>query len=231
MFRPTIPRSLSIAICVPYRPANDRHRWLYDQIRPELEAFGWPIVEGTCEGRWSRAPAVNDAIRKAGKVDIIFLADCDTIPDHEGILRAVFWVAQTGGGARPHDQRYMLNQAGSLVAMQRGVRSLEPKHFERQQWQGGGLDVFTREAYEAVGGFDESYQGWGYEDSDFHVKLVVQRRWDRLPGEAWHLWHSTEANHPDIESRQRYRETMRKHKDALDRWAGNKGLRNAMSIF
>lgn len=231
MLRPTVGPQPNVVILVPYRPAGDRHRWLYDMVRPELERFGWPIVEGTCEGeRWARAPAVNDAARKAGRWDVAFIADCDTIPDHEGIFRAVTWVRSTGGGARPHDERYMLTAVGSIVAVQRGVEALEPKHFERQ-WAGGGLDVVTREAFDAVGGFDERYKGWGYEDSEFHVQLVAHARWDRLPGECWHLWHPTNDNKPDPASIAMFRETQAKHKPALDRWAANKGLRKPMAVF
>lgn len=217
---------------VPYRPANDRHRWLYDQIRPELERFGWPIYQGSPgDGLWSRAKAVNDAARQAGNWDVAFIADCDTIPEHEGILRAIDWVRSTGGGARPHDERYMLNAQGSLVALQRGVKYLHKNHFMKS-WAGGGLDVVTRDAWDAVGGFDERYAfGWGYEDSEFHVQLVAKARWDRLPGVAYHLYHETTDNKPDPQTIRMFRETQRQHKDALERWCGNKGLRNPMAVF
>jgi hypothetical protein len=225
-------------ILVPYRPANDRHRWLWDNIRPELERFGWPIYVGTCEGKWSRAPAVNDAARQAGKWDVAFIADCDTIPEHDGILRAVEWVCSTGGGARPHAERYMLSGEGSLVALQRGVQYLEKKHFLKQ-WAGGGLDVVTRDAWDTVaalypnqdGAFNEAYAGWGYEDSEFHVRLVVTSRWDRLPGQAWHLNHPTHENKAERETVQRFRELQRTCHDQLQAWIGNTGLKNGMAVF
>lgn len=159
-----------------------------------------------------------------------FIADCDTIPDHEGILRAVRWVSSTGGGVRPHDQRYMLTQPQTLLAVQRGVEAV-PVRDLKAPWAGGGLDVVTRQAWDAVGGMDEAYQGWGYEDSEFHVQLLVNATWDRLPGVAWHLWHETSENRPDPESVRRFRETQRKHKDALDAWAATKGLRKPMQVF
>lgn len=216
---------------VPYRPASDRHRWLWDMVLPQLERFGWPIFVGTCEGRWARAVAVNDAARQAGNWGTAFIADCDTIPDHDGILRAVDWVRSTGGGCRPHDQRYMLTQQQTVTAVQRGVEAI-PVEQLKAPWAGGGLDVVTREAWDAVGGMDEThYQGWGYEDSEFHVQLVVKARWDRLPGHAWHLWHETTDNRADRASIQHFNETMRQNRAALQAWAGNKGLSKPMAVF
>ena len=93
-------------------------------VKPHLEEFGWPIFIGTCEGPWQRAVAVNDAASQAGDWDVAFIADCDTIPDHEGILRAVQWVMSTRGGVRPHEQRYMLDHKQTIEAVQRGVESI-----------------------------------------------------------------------------------------------------------
>lgn len=236
MLRPSAAPFPSVVILVPYRPANDRQRWCWDMVRPELERFGWPIIEGTCGGRWARAEAVNDAARKAGSWDAALIADCDTLPDHEAIVRAMWWVSTTGGGARPHGKRYMLTDAGSLVAMQRGVEAVKfaasanynrfakSEHLHPQQWYGGGLDVVTREAFDAVGGFCEAYQGWGWEDSQFHLDLIVHRRWDRLPGEAWHLNHPTHDNRPDVASRRLFQAACAKNKAKLDRWLFNQGL-------
>ncbi len=220
----------STVILVPFRPATDRHHWLWDMILPHLESFGWPIYTGSCDGPWRRAAAVNDAARKAGDWGTALIADCDTIPDHDGILRAVEWVRSTGGGCRPHDQRYMLSQQQTVTAVQRGVHALPVKTL-RAPWAGGGLDVVTRDAWDVVGGMDESYEGWGYEDSEFHVQMVVKSRWDRLPGHAWHLWHPTDANKPARESVLRYRETQRRHRAELDAWCATKGLARAMQVF
>jgi hypothetical protein len=178
---------------------------------------------------------VNDAARKAGDWQIAFIADCDTIPEHENVLRAVAWVQSTGGGARPHMRRYMLTAQGTLTAVQRGVETLQSPpsaDFDRRQWDGGGLDVVTREAFDAVGGFDERYEyGWGYEDSEFHVQLIAHRRWERLPGEAWHLHHDTSGNKADPRTVQLYRQTVKRYKPQLDRWAFNQGLMKPMSVF
>lgn len=219
-----------IVTLVPYRPASDRHRWLWDCIQPQLASFGWPIFLGSCEGPWRRAAAVNDAATKAGSWDAAFIADCDTIPDPDGILRAVEWVRSTGGACRPHDQRYMLNQKQTITAVQRGVGSIPVKEL-KAPYAGGGLDVLTRDAWDAVGGMNAAdYIGWGYEDSEFHVQLVVQSRWDRLPGHAWHLWHD-HTGPANRESVQRFNRTVKENRAALDAWLATKGLTKGLQVF
>lgn len=224
------PSQAPVVILVPYRPISDRQRWLWDMVRPKLELFGWPIFIGTCGEVWQRAVAVNDAARKAGDWEVAFIADCDTIPDHDGILRAVDWVRSTKGGCRPHEQRYMLDHTQSLVAVQRGVDAI-PREKLKAPWAGGGLDVVHREAWDKVGGMNEAYTTWGWEDSDWHVQLVVKASWDRLPGVAWHLHHDATDPRPNPESRKRFQQTLRENRAAIDVWAATKGLRNATAVL
>jgi hypothetical protein len=200
-------------------------------VKPHLEAFGWPIFIGTCEGVWKRAAAVNDAAAQAGDWDVAFIADCDTIPDPEGIRRAVTWVMSTRGAVRPHEQRYMLDHKQTITAVQRGVEAI-PRAQLKAPWAGGGLDVIHRDAWDAIGSaMDERYQNWGWEDSEFHVQLVVKASWDRLPGVAWHLYHDATDPKPNQESRKRFNETLRAHKAEIDVWAAPKGLRNAIQVL
>lgn len=198
--------------------------------RPHLEKFGWPIFIGTCGETWQRAVAVNDAAAQAGDWEVAFIADCDTIPDHEGILRAVEWVRSTRGGVRPHEQRYMLNHKQTITAVQRGVDAIPRAHL-KAPWAGGGLDVIHREAWDKVGGMNEAYEHWGWEDSDFHVQLVVKASWDRLPGVAWHLHHDATDPRPNPESRRRFQLTVRENKAAIDVWAATKGLRTPVQVL
>ncbi len=50
-----------------------------------------------------------------------------------------------------------------------------------------------RDDFFAVNGFDERYQGWGYEDSDLTIRLIrngVRRRDGRFATTVLHLWHN-----------------------------------------
>jgi GT2 family glycosyltransferase len=50
-----------------------------------------------------------------------------------------------------------------------------------------------REDFMAVNGFDEAFEGWGYEDSDLVIRLIhrgVRRKEGRFAVPVLHLWHT-----------------------------------------
>ncbi|WP_229507753.1 galactosyltransferase-related protein [Massilia sp. Dwa41.01b] len=52
--------------------------------------------------------------------------------------------------------------------------------------------AFWRSDLERVNGFDESFRGWGYEDSDAVARLFhagVMRKDGAFSTEIFHLWH------------------------------------------
>lgn len=222
-----------IVILVPWRGGEDRREWLWDVCRPWLERFGWPIFCGDSVGPWARAGAVNAAERAAeaaGGWDLALVADTDTIPDPGSILRAMDWIRSTGGAARPHAERWMLTREGSLIAAQMGPSAIKPEHLGKQ-FAGGGLLCLTHAAWDAVEGFDETFIGWGYEDSAMTMALMRESTWDRLPGQAWHLWHPAEQNKPRRDSVNRYRALLKENHDVIENWSRNKGLRAPAEVI
>lgn len=193
---------------------------------------------------WSRSQACNAASEAAGDWDLALVADCDTIPDAPSIHASVAWLQAMGLAAvRPHMERAMLNANGTLKFLQRGPDGLDPKRHLETQHQGGGLLIVTREAWDAIGGYDETFIGWGYEDSDFNLRLLRYaceelgnpKGWDRLPGRAYHLWHprgsSVKETAPRPESKARYRQMLKDFEPYIKAWASDKGLKSPRYIF
>ncbi len=83
------------------------------------------------------------------------------------------------------------------------LRKISPK-----RWKGVmtcNLAIWKDDFYK-INGFDESYVGWGYEDSDLVIRLIrsgVKRKTGRFAVPVLHLWHkeSDRSNEPDNRKR------------------------------
>ncbi len=87
------------------------------------------------------------------------------------------------------------------------LRQMSPR-----RWHGvkGCNLALWRSDFVAVNGFDEGFQGWGFEDNDLVVRLIrsgVRRKEGRYAVPVLHLWH--EARSPDPASRKRLERRLR----------------------
>jgi hypothetical protein len=66
-----------------------------------------------------------------------------------------------------------------------------------QNLQGGGSAVIKRDAYDRIGGMDESFIGWGGEDNEFweRAQTLTVWPWGNLP--LVHLWHAAQPGKQD----------------------------------
>lgn len=65
-----------------------------------------------------------------------------------------------------------------------------------QNLEAGGSVAITRKAFFAIGGFDETFIGWGGEDNEFWERAQTRRVWTYGYMPIVHLWHE---NQPDKE--------------------------------
>lgn len=69
----------------------------------------------------------------------------------------------------------------------------------KQNWTGGTLAI-KREAFDAVGGFDESFTGWTGEDREFYDRCQVLNGWFHGYIPFLHLWHAPQLGRIDSHS-------------------------------
>jgi N-terminal domain of galactosyltransferase len=178
---------VDVVTLVPWRGGDRSRERVWDFIRPQLESLGYPLFTGDRpRGQWARAAACNAAAAAAGSWEIALVADADTVLESEAVSRTIERVRRTRAAARPHDHRYMLTHLASKELM-RG-KPIKPEWLFADA-PGGGALVVHREAWETVGGYDERFIGWGYEDSAMNISLATTAGWERISGVALHLWH------------------------------------------
>ncbi len=69
-----------------------------------------------------------------------------------------------------------------------------------QNSEGGGSIAITKKAYESIGGFDESFIGWGGEDNEFWERAHGLKLWTYAYLPLVHLWHAAQPGKQQSDS-------------------------------
>lgn len=186
---------MRVVILVPRRdgfPERDRTwRWVRGWWTANLPEF--PIVEGhhhAHEGLFCRSAALNRAADAAGDWDVALIIDSDIICDPEHVREAVRRAALEGTVAVPFTVRHNLDRLGSEKVMAGYTGPWEPYIARNFFDQHSSVIAVPRTVWQTVGGFDETFRGWGMEDTAFCIAAtVLVRPWIHMEGECWHLWH------------------------------------------
>lgn len=219
---------MSLSIIMPFSgPDYFEERWgnymwlrdRYDALLPDNE-----IVIGFNEDEpFNRAAARNSAMR-ASTGDLLLFADADTVFHPEQIYAAIDlidngapWVVAYGLG-----RYYNLSEKASKDVRASAAGAVIPEPTDPNDWEHkidswAGLLVVPRAACQGVGGYDERFIGWGYEDNAFRSALDhhvgVHQRVDHY---ALHLWHPSSEQEcfaqPHID---RNRELCRQYEQGL----------------
>lgn len=184
---------MTVSVLVPFADQGDAWRaraWEHVQAHYARHHGDWQLVVGGCDAPWSKGAAMADAYSRA-EGDVLVLADADSLTD-PAVLRAC---TRTTGWAVPHGKVYRLTQAQTEVIYAGGDVPARPDStpLYRRPYTGplgGGIVVLTRAAYEAVGGIDPRYFGWGGEDVSLGWALdALVGPGERIGAPLWHLWH------------------------------------------
>jgi GT2 family glycosyltransferase len=66
-----------------------------------------------------------------------------------------------------------------------------------QNLEAGGSVAVGRDAFFALGGFDESFVGWGGEDNEFWERALTRKAWPFGCLPIVHLWHAAQPRKQD----------------------------------
>ena len=191
------PDEPTVAILVPRRDGQvDRDAtWAWVRAWWSEQYPDWPITEGhheASEGLFNRSAAINRAAVSAGAWDVAVIIDSDVINHvgrtREGVARA----SASGRMTLPFDVRHDLTRHGSRLVM--GGHTGNWGHHVARSYRDmvSSVVIVPRPLWDATGGFDEAFSGWGFEDNAFAVMCeTFGGPMDRMPGELWHLWHPT----------------------------------------
>lgn len=190
------------------------------------------------EDRGFRAGAARNRAAAQTTADYVIFADGDCIPAHHFVLRHKALAEQ---GHFLSGNRVLLSESFTRQALAqklplhewhalrwlrawlaRDVNRVLPlltfgntPFRKRSPWQWQGVKTCNLSLWRAdflrVNGFDESYAGWGLEDSDLVIRLIhagVRYKSARFAAPVFHLWHCENDRSQLTENRQRLEQLL-----------------------
>jgi hypothetical protein len=169
-------------------------------------------------GEWRKSRALNVGVSRA-RAPIVICHDADIlVPDAYArqareVIESGFEVAQLGRLLFYLDATVSADviAAGSLQGRQRPLSA-------KQNWPGGSI-VICRSTYLDLGGFDESFTGWGGEDNEFFDRCLSRPFWRYGYLPFVHLWHADQGEKIDVQAREQARTRLEQAlcRDRLER--------------
>lgn len=184
-----------VSVLIPFRPdepyREKAFKWIlefYKKMLPDAE-----ICIGSCNsGLFCKSAAVNEAAEKSTR-NIFVIADADIIFDPQSIEHSLF-LLEEAAWVIPYTQVLDISKNSTDKLLRRKpfwpgtAENLEVT--KRTPRAVGGLNIVPRKHFEAVGGWDERFFGWGGEDDSFCYTLdTICGKHKRLQKDILHLWH------------------------------------------
>lgn len=190
---------MKAVILVPRRRDHGYRDQVWTWVRAWWEANlpELPVFEGHHEkGLFNRSAACNAAAAaatEAGPWDVALIIDADVICDPARVREAIELAFSEGNRmVLPFSRRHNLNPVGTrrIMAGEQGswVRFVAKTYTQMCS----SCVAVPRQLWDEVGGFDERFSGWGFEDNAFAAACeTFGADMTKIEGELWHLFHPT----------------------------------------
>lgn len=183
----------------------------YTDCHQRVKIFKWVIryykkycpdaqicVGSSSHSPFSKAKAVNEAFKKATG-SILAIIDADIICNPNVLLNADH-LLKTSPWIIPYEHVCNISKKSTNELLNKEPTWPLSSNFSfvyRSQLPVGGANILKRESFEAIGGFDERFQGWGGEDDAFVAAMnTICGHYTRTNDTLFHLWHPFSQTDP-----------------------------------
>lgn len=182
---------MSVAVIIPFcsdEPLRLRARALVE-AHLGYTVPSWGLLSGG-EQPFSRGLEINRLAREAD-ADVLLLHDADTLTRVEQMAAAVVMAREAPGLVYAYTAYCRLTRRATEALELTRPHGAFRGPFERviENAPSHSCLALQRDCFDELGGYDQSYTGWGYEDCELTARS--RRLWEprRVPGMLVHLWH------------------------------------------
>lgn len=198
---------MKVVILVPRRDDGGwrDQLWAFCIAKWRTDFPEWTIVEGhhtAEEGLFNRSKAINRAAENehVRDWDVALIIDSDTISDPPAVREAVEYAFRTNVLTVAHNARKMMSERATKQFMTNPTVAIRRHMIEKTYYDSVSCAVaVSRQTWDLVGGFDERFIGWGFEDTAFRIaaETLTDSSMHVVQSDCYHLWHksSPEASH------------------------------------
>lgn len=190
-----------VGVCVPWCGGDDWRTRSYEWTTRHWAACDLPVYVGDdlTGGLWpNRAAMRNTAAAKAiaDGCEVLFFADSDTFVRPDQLWAAAHVAVERNQLVLAYDEYLRIGKTRTIPLM--GSRE-HGNRFEKAARIGAsytsedhasGAIAIPVSVWEQVGGYDERFVRWGFEDRAFWLAAItLNGTAPRIPGPAYHWWH------------------------------------------
>jgi hypothetical protein len=177
------------SVIIPYGYRSPWEDKLFRYVTEEfwLKLFPeWELLIGKSPQPFNRSAARNGGARRA-TCDVLVFCDADTVPLGAcGVALAASQAGERWFGSDAYIQADMAYTQALVEGAERMMPGTVIPNEHTYSRQPGGVLVCHRDSFV---GFDEGFQGWGYEDTAFVAAMTALNGERDYFGDVVHLWH------------------------------------------
>lgn len=185
---------------VPWRGGDPWRERSFHHVASHLAGAGCEVITADVPGQFNRAASRNLAVhhaRSAG-AQVVVLHDADMLCPSDAYRAMGSLALSSGRLVVGYTQYRALSRRSTLEVLDGADPWAAQPEGTTEAWSVGGVVAITPGAWEAVGGMDPRFAGWGGEDFAFaHAASLVLGPPLRVETPAVHLWHPHGADHPE----------------------------------
>lgn len=201
-----------VGVCIPWCGGDEHRTRSFEWVRSWFNDFDVPVFVGadTSGGRHPNRSAMrNTAARQAfaAGCDVVFFADADTFVPRDQFWAAVHLAVQRDAFVLAFDRYLKLGRGATDRWMRHPFKVSRDFRQSAEQvasnrtdgvvgWfnHASGSHAITRSLWDRIGGYDERFTRWGYEDRAAWCAARALGRLERVHGDAWHWFHPPAAD-------------------------------------